>query len=174
MGSVNCPILGAKEWTLCHDFRRCIIIEKTKYNIDKDAYRRTYDDIVFDSVTEMKFFRDFVLPRVGSGEIVFYELQKPYELQPKFEYQGRIVQPIKYVADFYLVYSDGSEVVIDVKGMADGVAKIKRKIFHFVYPETNYVWVSYSAKDNGWINYDELQALRRERKRKSKNSNNER
>ena len=48
----------------------------SKYNVGKDAAKRTYDDIVFDSVLEMRFYRDVVLPMYGSGEITNYELQK--------------------------------------------------------------------------------------------------
>lgn len=139
--------------------------QKSKFNVDADTAKRTYDGIVFDSVLEMKYYRDVVLPQVGSGAIVDYELQKSYELQPKFTYHEITVRAITYVADFYLVYTDGSEEVIDIKGMADTTAKLKRKLFWFTYPELPYRWVSYSAKDGGWIDYDKLQKLRRERKK---------
>lgn len=147
-----------------------IQIERTKFNVDRDTVKRTYDNVTFASVLEMQYFRDVVLPKMGSGEIVAYELQKPYELQPKFSYHGKMIQPISYVSDFYLQFSDGTEKVIDVKGMADATAKIKRKLFRFIYPDLPYEWVSYSQKDGGWLLYDDLQALRRARKKKSKNN----
>ena len=101
------------------------IAEKTKFNVDKDTSKRTYDGIVFDSVLEMKYYRDVLCPLVKSGDVVKYELQKPYELQPKFIHDNKTVQPIKYVADFFIVYKDGHEEVIDTKGCPDSVAIIK-------------------------------------------------
>lgn len=144
-------------------------IERTKFNVSKDIEKRTCNGITFSSVLEMKYYRDVVLPLVESNEIIEYELQKPYILQPKFERNGKTVQPIKYVADFYLKYKDGSEILIDTKGLADSTAKLKRKMFWYVFPDVDYRWVAYSAKDGGWVDYDTLQSIRRERKKKSKN-----
>lgn len=133
--------------------------------------KRSYNDIVFDSVLEMKYFRDVVCPKEESGEIIYYELQKPYELQPKFKHDGRTVQPIMYVADFFIRYKDGKEEVIDTKGCPDSSAILKRKMFWYIYPDIDYKWISYSKKDGGWILYDDLKKLRNERKRnKKKNS----
>ena len=82
---------------------------------------------------EMKYYRDVVLPQVRSGNIIKYELQKKYVLQPKFQIGNKTVQPIVYVADFFIEYKDGSVEVIDTKGCPDSVAKIKRKMFWFKY-----------------------------------------
>ena len=89
---------------------------RTKFNVDKNTEKRTCDGIVFDSILEMKYYRDVLCPLVKSGDVVNYELQKPYELQPKFIHDNKTVQPIKYVADFFIVYKDGHEEVIDTKG----------------------------------------------------------
>ena len=86
---------------------------KSKFNVDKDTSRRTYNGIVFDSILEMKYYRDVILPKVASGEIKEVELQKEYILQEKFMRNGLSVQPIKYIADFALTYSDGRYEVID-------------------------------------------------------------
>lgn len=59
-----------------------IIIARTKFNVDKDTSQRTYNDIVFDSIMEMKYYRDVLCPLMESGDVVNVELQKPYELQP--------------------------------------------------------------------------------------------
>ena len=83
-----------------------ITIERSKYNVDPDKAKRTYDGIVFASVMEMKYYRDVVLPLARSGEIAHYELQKEYVLQPKYIHDGKTVRPITYVADFYIDYSD--------------------------------------------------------------------
>ena len=145
---------------------------RTKFNVDKNAEQRTIDDIVFDSVLELRYYRDVLLPLVESGEVVEYELQRPYELQPKFVHDGRTVQAIKYVADFYVKYSDGHEEVIDIKGFADATALLKRKLFWYTFPELNYHWLSYSGVDGGWIEYEDLKKARTER-RKAKKARNE-
>lgn len=145
---------------------------RTKFNVDKDATIRTYDDIVFDSRLEMRYYSEVVLPGVDSGQIRTYELQKKYELQPKFKHDGKTVLPITYVADFYIEYSDGHIEVVDTKGMPDNVARLKRKMFLYHYPDIQFRWVSYSKKWGGWLDYETIQSLRREEKR-SKNKKEE-
>lgn len=146
---------------------------RTKFNVDKDKSKRTYNNIVFDSILEMRYFRDVILPKVESGEIVEYELQKPYELQPKFIKNGKTVQAIKYVADFVVTYADGSIEIIDTKGMPDSVAKIKRKMFWYLYPDSSYHWVTFSAVDGGWCEYEYVQAQRKLRKAQKASKNKE-
>lgn len=145
-------------------------MERTKFNVDKDKAKRTCEGIVFDSVMEMKYYRDVVLPQMRSGIISKCELQKEYVLQPKFQNGTRTVQPIIYIADFYIEYSDGSIVVIDTKGCPDSVAKIKRKMFWYQYPDINYKWICYSKTDGneengGWCEYEYVQQKRKERKK---------
>lgn len=148
------------------------MIARSKFNVDKNTEKRTHDGITFDSVLEMKYYRDVVLPKVESGEIAKYELQKKYILQEGFERNGKRVLPITYVADFYIEYSNGEVEVIDVKGCPDTTAKIKRKLFWYKYPELNYNWVSYIKKFGGWGLYDEHNRMRREAKREKNNKEN--
>ena len=143
--------------------RRCFYI--SKYNVSKNKDKRTYDGITFDSELEMRYYRDFLLPLVKSGDVVSYELQKPYELQPKFTHNNKTVQSIKYVADFFIVYKDGHEEVIDTKGCPDSVAILKRKLFWYRYPTVDYKWVTWVKKFGGWIEYDEYKRLKREEKK---------
>ena len=146
-----------------------IEIERSKYNVDtKSADKRTHDGILFDSILEMKYYRDVLCPLVESGDVVYYELQKPYELQPKFEHGGKKVNPITYVADFFIRYKDGREVVIDTKGCPDSAALLKRKLFWYVYPTTPYRWMCYSKIDGGWVDYEIVKKNRAERKRQKK------
>lgn len=145
---------------------------RTKFNVDKDTTGRTYDGIVFDSRLEMRYYSEVVLPGVDSGQIKTYELQKKYELQPKFKHDGKTILPITYVADFYIEYSDGHIEVVDTKGMPDNVARLKRKMFLYHYPEIQFRWISYSKKWGGWLDYETIQSLRREEKR-SKNKKEE-
>lgn len=137
---------------------------RSKFNVG-DSSTRAYNGIVFDSAVEMKYYRDVILPQHEAGEIIEYELQKEYILQPKFKHEGKIVQPIKYVADFYIKYADGSEKVVDTKGFPDATALLKRKIFWYVFPDVDYQWVSYVKKYGGWIEYEELKKKRRESKK---------
>lgn len=138
---------------------------RTKFNVDKDTEKRTCDGIIFDSILEMKYYRDVLCPLVKSGDVVNYELQKPYELQPKFIHNNKTVQPVRYVADFFIVYKDGHEEVIDTKGCPDSVAILKRKLFWYHYPTVNYKWVCYSKIDGGWCEYEYVKKQRAERKR---------
>lgn len=143
-------------------------INKTKYNVDKNTIKRTYNGIVFDSILEMRFYKEIILPNVESGNIKYYELQKKYILQPKFIKNGKTVKEISYVADFYIEYFNGEIKVIDTKGMPDNVSKIKRKMFWYVYPNIDYLWVGYSKIDGGWCNYDTINKNRKLRKLKAK------
>lgn len=140
-------------------------INRSKFNVDKDKSKRTHNGIVFDSVLEMKYYRDVLCPAVESGDVVSYELQKPYELQPKFRHDEKSVQSIKYVADFFIVYKDGHEEVIDTKGCPDSVALLKRKLFWYKFPDVDYKWVTWVKKFGGWIEYEEYKRLKREEKK---------
>lgn len=143
-------------------------MKRSKFNVDQNTAKRTCNGIVFDSELEMKYYRDVVLPGVKSGRIKYYELQKPYELQPKFVHDGKIVQPIKYVADFYIEYADGSSEVIDTKGIPDSTAIIKRKMFWYVYPDIKYIWVTWSKIDGGWCSYEYVKQQRNLRRKNKK------
>lgn len=140
-------------------------MERSKFNVDKDKAKRTCNGIVFDSELEMKYYRDVVLTGVESGRIKYYELQKPYELQPKFVHDGKIVQPIKYVADFYIEYADGSSEVVDTKGIPDSTAIVKRKMFWYVYPDVKYIWITWSKIDGGWCDYEYVKQQRNLRRK---------
>ena len=112
---------------------------------------------------------EVVLPLYKQGEIIAYEMQKVYELQPGFEHNGTSVRPITYVADFVITYKNGHIEVIDTKGFPDPTAKLKRKLFWFKYPNLIYRWIGYSRIDGGWCDYEYIQrqrAIRRREKRK--------
>lgn len=145
---------------------------RSKYNVDSNVNTRTYDGITFDSEMEMRFYRDFCIPKLEDGSLTQVELQVPYELQSKFRHNGLLVRAIEYVADFVLTYDDGRVQVIDIKGMPDTTAKLKRKLFWYKYPEIDYVWMTYSRIDGGWCEYDTVQKNRRDRKKSKKEKQN--
>lgn len=140
-------------------------MERSKYNVDKNKETRTYNGIVFDSRLEMRYYRDVLCPRVESGEVTNYELQKKFELQPGFSRNGKKVLPITYVSDFYIEYADGHIEVIDIKGMPDSVAELKRKMFWYKYPDMDYQWITYVEKFGGWLSHDTVKSLRKQAKR---------
>lgn len=143
-------------------------VSRSKFNVDKDTEKRTFKGITFDSVLEMKYYRDVVCPMLESGVLAKCELQVPYELQPKFSHDNRTVQPIKYVADFVLTYADGKREVIDTKGCPDSVATLKRKMFWYHYPDVTYKWITYIKKYGGWIDYDYYKKMKNQEKKKIK------
>lgn len=138
---------------------------RSKFNVSKDTSKRTYAGIVFDSAMEMRYYKEVVLPLYEQGDVVEYELQKPYILQPKFTHEGKTIQPIKYVADFYMKFKNGHELVVDIKGCPDSVALLKRKMFWYVFPELDYQWITYSRIDGGFVTYETVKAARKERKK---------
>ncbi len=142
---------------------------RTKFNVNSDAENRTYKGIEFDSELEMRYYKEVVCPQVESGDITKVILQKPYVLQDKFVYNGKTVQEIKYVADFFLVYKDKHEEVIDTKGFADSTALLKRKLFWYKYPDVDYRWICYSKIDGGWCDYEYVKKQRSIRKKIKKN-----
>lgn len=143
-------------------------MEKSKFNTELDKEKRTFNGITFDSKLEMRYYCDVLLPLVESGEVVEYELQKMYVLQDGFVRNGKKVQPITYIADFYIKHADGRVEVIDTKGLPDTTAKIKRKLFWHRYPEIDYNWVVYIQKHGGWITYEEEKSAKRQENLKKK------
>lgn len=123
--------------------------------------------IVFDSKLEKQYYEQVVIPGLRDGTIVKAELQKRYKLQPSFKYKGETIRAIDYISDFTLTYDDGSILVIDIKGQPTADAKIKKKMMHYVYPDLNFIWLSHT-KATGWIEYKDLQKLRRDKKKEQK------
>ena len=151
----------------------CISTERSKYNVDlKNKSTRTFDGIVFDSAGEMKMYRDWLLPKLLSGEVIDIQRQKSYVLQRAFEHNGKKQLPITYVADFVVTYANGETVVYDFKGMPDAVAKLKRKMFWNLYPELELQWIAYSKIDGGYVPYEVVQEGRKERRKAKKNKEN--
>ena len=142
--------------------------KKDKYNVgkeQKDIEKRTFGNVIFASEMEMKYYRDVLLPEQKNGIIEKIIIQPRYLLQPKFHKYEKSHQPINYVSDFEVSYSDGRIITIDIKGQATEAAKIKRKIWDFVYPKRILLWITLSQKYGGWIEYDELIKIRAKNKR---------
>ena len=95
------------------------------------AKKAVYNGIKFDSKKEMNYF--IKLKALESNKTIWnLELQKKYELQPKYKINNRTVRSIYYTADFVYEDSDGIHVV-DVKGYKTDVYKLKKKLFEYKY-----------------------------------------
>lgn len=113
----------------------------------------------------MKYYRDVIFVGLNDYSIKNCAMQVKFELQPSFKYKNKNILSINYVADFVVTYADDSVIVWDTKGLADSTSKIKKKLFHFKYPNIDYRWISFSSIDGGWLEYDIIQKLRSERKK---------
>ena len=116
------------------------------------------------SKLEKQFYEDVVVVGMKDGTLKDYRLQQKYLLQPSFKYFDKTIREINYISDFDLYYSTGDFVVIDTKGMPTADAKIKAKLFKYKYPDIVLKWMSYT-KTTGWMEYDDLQKYRREKKK---------
>lgn len=99
-------------------------ITKTKFN----AVKVEYDGRKFDSKLECNIYKVLKERLTPNYKIDF---QPSFVLQEKFEFDGHIIRPITYKADF-VIYKDSeteAKAVIDAKGMETNEFKIKRKIF---------------------------------------------
>lgn len=74
----------------------------------------------FDSGLEDKFHT--MLLKSG----IEFEKQIKFELQESFKINGRSIQSINYIADFYLKKLD---IIVDVKGFETPEFKLKKKLF---------------------------------------------
>lgn len=92
------------------------------------------DGITFDSRKEGNFYCELKMLRMA-GEVIDFERQVTFELQPKFKHFGKTERAIKYIADFVVHYKDGRTVVVDVKGDKTAVYRIKRKMLLFKHPD---------------------------------------
>jgi hypothetical protein len=157
----------------------------SKKSMGKIFHKKTeIDGIIFDSQTEAEYY-EYLKAEKKAGHIKSFTMQDEFVIQEKFllingerisssvkgfsklqkANPGCTVQAIKYRADFMVHYKDGSVRVIDVKGQKTADFKIKEKMFNYMYPQYNglYCVVKYNG---GWMEYNEAQKLKRERKKK--------
>ena len=93
------------------------------------------DGIKFDSKKEAKRYNELKILK-KAGLIKELELQKVFELQPKYtNNKGEHIRSITYKADFFY-YDKNLEkyIVEDTKGYRTDVYKLKKKLFEYIYP----------------------------------------
>jgi hypothetical protein len=108
---------------------------KSKYGVDTSAKgkeSRTYQNIVYHSKHEMEVYRDWVEPQIHIGILSNVHRQVPFILHAVSP-GGFKVRVGVYKADFVATSRDGKPVIIDAKGMATPVYKLKRAIFEVEY-----------------------------------------
>lgn len=91
------------------------------------AVKTKIDDIVFDSVLEAKRYKQLKLLE-DAGAIKNLQLQPKFRLMDSYEYDGKTIRAIDYIADF-MYEEDGKRVVEDVKGIRTKDYIIKSKLF---------------------------------------------
>ena len=136
---------------------------RSKHNVDispEGIAARTVNGITFDSELEADYY-EYLLEDPTVKNI---KIQPKYLLQEGFVKNNKKHLPVELVADFEVERLDGI-TVIDIKGMPTETAILKKKLFDKVYPDKILVWLSYSKKDGGWIEYGQLKKNRKERKK---------
>lgn len=98
------------------------------------------DGIKFDSQKEARKYCELKLLK-KAGEIRDFELQPEFILQEGYRdpRTGKWVRPIKYKADFKIIYPDGRKVIIDTKGYRTKVYQMKKKMLLSRYPDIEFV-----------------------------------
>lgn len=168
---------------------------KRKKSEGKIAHKKTtVDGIKFDSKMESDYYI-YLKAEQKAKRIKSFELQPEFILQPKhFVMDGKvhietdstykemdklrkkynkenpdnkiqIVQAIKYISDFLIVYPDGSVKTIDVKGIKTADFKLKEKMFKFKYPDMNLECVIWDGPSKAWLEYSEYEKAKKARKK---------
>ena len=139
----------------------------SKYGVDtskKGKEKRTFNNETFDSLTELNFLKEWILPKVESGKIISWSRQDDFILQEGFMRNNKKILPIKYVSDFIVNWSDDTRTVFDVKGNPDSISKLKRKIYWKRFPDEDYIWMCRNIKfgdESHWLTYEELEQKRK-------------
>ncbi|AQL56429.1 DUF1064 domain-containing protein [Abyssicoccus albus] len=144
-------------------------MSKSKYG----AKKIIVDGIKFDSKVEASYYK-VLKHKQEIGEVKDFELQPEIEIIPSFKYKNRKRRPMVYRMDFKVEYYDGLIVYVDIKGMPTPDAKLKRKLVEHMFRDNeleHIIWLSASIKygdQYGFIETDELTAIRRKNKRKKR------
>lgn len=91
------------------------------------------DGIKFDSKKEGNRYLELKL-LLKAGKIRDLELQKKFELLPKYKINNKTIRAISYIADFvYWDISKNEMIIEDTKGFKTEVYKMKKKLFEYKY-----------------------------------------
>lgn len=132
-----------------------------KYNKYHNKKIEKYNQI-WDSDMELDYYEGVCLPNLENGTWISVETQKVFILQEAFVQQGRKIQPIKYIADFFITTANGEQIVVDTKGMpATTDFKLKWKMLRFRFPQYTYRCLKGSGRDKrrGIIHYQKWEEV---------------
>ena len=99
-------------------------VRRGKYNVSAPEERTAFG-ITFDSKIEMNAYK---LLQTHNIDFTYHPV---YELQPKFELDGVKHRAVAYEGDFLLKRSDGTTILVDVKGVLTDMFKLKQKILAY-------------------------------------------
>lgn len=100
------------------------------------------DNIKFASQAEAGYYKKLKLLKSGK-QIKDFSLQPKFILQDKFrDNTGTAQRAITYTADFLIEHNDGTEEVVDVKGMVTQQYGMRKKMFLKLYPQYKFTEVS--------------------------------
>lgn len=134
-------------------------VKKSRYF----SYKPYVDDIKFDSLMEASYYI-YLKEKLKKKEILGFERQVTYELQPGFRKNGKKILPINYIADFVITNLDKSIRIIDIKGKVTVDFNLKKKLFEYKYEELKLECLQFH--DGQWMSLDEIKKLKRKTKKK--------
>jgi hypothetical protein len=118
------------------------------------AQKVVVDGIPFDSKAEAAFYQHLRLLE-RAGEVVGIELQPAFTLQETLRKFSRQLGKVRtwrkrtYTADFRVRYSDGRDVIYDVKGVKTEAFGLRQALFEARYPDLELVLVK--KKGGRWV-----------------------
>lgn len=107
------------------------------------------DGIKFDSKLEAEYYQLLKFKK-ASGQIQDFKLQPSFLLQEAFKVDGKTYRKIEYKADFAVLMNDGSEMIVDTKGVLTSEFKLKAKIYRKLYGKLYLV----KKARGGFIEYE--------------------
>lgn len=135
--------------------------KKSRYT----TYKPVIDDIQFDSMMEARYYIKLCEDK-SKNRIKGFELQVPYELQPKFKKNGKAYRGIEYVCDFLIHCTNNKCIVVDIKGKETVEFKIKHKLFEYKYPDLELKVIQYYEPTNEWLELAQIRKIVRNNKKK--------
>lgn len=133
------------------------------------SHKTVVDGITFDSKDEAKYYEALKI-RKYRGEIQNFELQPKFTLIQGFKKNGKTYRAITYTPDFVIYHNDNSEEYVDVKGITTQQGELRIKLFNHFYRDLKLSIVARNLKygdEYGFIDYYELQKIRRRNRRAS-------
>lgn len=140
----------------------------SKYN----AKKTEIDGIKFASKAEGDYYKH-LKELQAQGVVTRFDLQPKFILLNGFtDKWGVKHEPIRYIADFLVYYTEGEPKVIDIKGTETSDFKLKRKWYCSMFP-LELKLIAHSDIDGGWVETSYLKEARKIRKTEKEELNKE-